>query len=211
MAVELQQNQFQILDKMDEQQIIAADKALKEVLVYSMKINNKPVKQLTFLGLKWITVKMAQKNQALEIVSSTVKLDKDDPDNREFWFWRAVVRTRNQKTGLETEGVAECPYYSKAKDESLSYDQFGRTKAHSKAERNSWRKQIPEAEILQLIGTASGEQIQEVDGPKQSTPSGSCSCEFEETQVTPDKKGCSNCHKILSPAKIAALEKRGMM
>jgi len=200
MALEVT-SEYKILDKMDEEQIRAADSGLKQALVYEMTIKGKKVKQITYIGLKWIIVKMSQKGQSLEIVSSEVKLEKDDPDKKDHWNWRAIVRVKNLKNGLETEGVSECTYLekkwiyekdgTKTDEFTLEYDPFGRTKAHSKAERNAWRKQVPEIEILELLQTAEGKKVQQV-GKNNSK---FCNC--LNPDITPDKKGCRKCHRAL--------------
>jgi len=198
-------SEYKILDKLDEQQIKSADKQLKQALVYEIKGK----KQITYIGLKWLTVKMAQGGQPLEIINSEISLDKDDPIKENKWHWRAKLTIRNQKTGLETEGVSECLYV----DNDGHYDPFGRTKAHSKAERNAWRKQIPEIEIIEMLKTAKSEETQTVSDqkpPARGDPaSKTCTCPTENVIVTPDEKGCSNCQKIISESKRVLLKELG--
>jgi len=204
------QSEYKVLDKLDEEQIKNAGQALKQALIYEIKIKGKPVKQITFIGLKWLTVKMSQKGQSLQIINSEVKLEKDDPDKKDSWQWRSIVRVQNMKTGLETEGVAECPYLEKiwiykdnqrTEEFKLVYDPFGRTKAHSKSERNAWRKQIPEVEIIELLNTAEGKDTHQVKDEQTKF----CNC--LNPDITPDKGGCRSCKKALSPeAKKTAME-----
>ena len=151
---ELEKSDYSIMDKADEQQIISADDDLKKALVYDIRGS----KQITFIGLKFLVVKMSQNGQPLTIIKSEITLDKDDPDNQNMWFWRSLVRVRNEKTHLETEGISESPYL-----ESGKYDKFGKTKALSKAERNAWRKQIPELEIVTLLKNANGERTETLE------------------------------------------------
>jgi len=165
-STDLVKSDFTIMDSADEQQIISCDDDLKKALVYDLR----STKQITYIGLKYLVLKMSQSDQALHILKSEVILDKDDPEDKEMWFWRSIVRIKNSNTGLETEGISEAPYL-----ESKKYDKFGRTKAISKAERNAWRKQIPELEIINLLKTADGdriEQIQTFPEPKEI-----CDCE----------------------------------
>jgi len=139
--------QYHAIEAADERQI-TADADLQQALVHD--INGK--KQISYAGIKWIAVKMAQSNQALQMIGNPViTLDRDDPDNQEHWHWRATVKVRNTGTGLESFGVSEQSYLLDGR-----YDNFGRTKAASKAERNAIRKQIPEPEILDMIKAADG-------------------------------------------------------
>jgi len=91
-----------------------------------------------------------------------------------MWYWRSLVRVRNEKTHLETEGISESPYL-----ESSKYDKFGKTKSLSKAERNAWRKQIPELEIITLLKNANGERTENLDTTefKSGTLDKICNCE----------------------------------
>ncbi len=190
MSVTLSRNDYAILDKNDENQIISSSDEIKQALVYDLKGK----KQITFIGLKWLTVRMSQAGQALEIVDSSVKLEKDGED-KELWFWRSSVKVRNQKTGLETEGIAECPYLEtnyiykdgKRTDETESkYDSFGRTKAHSKAERNAWRKQIPELEITTLLKSVQADQVEVIKDGKKA-------CECKEPKKSMTSQICLKC------------------
>ncbi len=107
MAVELTKNDFSIMDSADEQQIISSDDDMRKALVYDLR----GTKQITYIGLKYLVLKMSQNQQALQILKSEVVLDKDDPEDRKMWYWRSIVRVRNEKTGLETEGISEAPYF----------------------------------------------------------------------------------------------------
>ena len=153
MSNELVKSDFSIMDSADEQQIISCDDDLKKALVWDLRGS----KQITYIGLKYLVLKMSQSEQALHILKSEVILDKDDLNDRQEWFWRSIVRVKNSKTGLETEGISEAPYLENSK-----YDKFGRTKAISKAERNAWRKQIPELEIISLLKNADGQRVEKI-------------------------------------------------
>lgn len=144
---------YTIMDNADEQQIISSDDDLRKALAYDLR----GTKQITYIGLKYLVLKMSQSEQALEILKSEVTLDKDDLENKQMWYWRSIVRVKNSNTGLETEGISEAPYFEQNK-----YDKFARTKAISKAERNAWRKQIPELEIITLLKNAHGERTQKL-------------------------------------------------
>lgn len=150
MTAEPEVNEFSIMEKEDEQQIISADEALKQALVY--KVNGKI--EITYIGLKHLVLMMSQKQQPLSIVEHKMELLGEGNDR----IWYATIKVRNLKTGYESVGMSEQPYFFNGK-----YDNFGRTKAFSKAERNAWRKQIPEFELKKLIqdATSTG-QVKEI-------------------------------------------------
>jgi len=150
-----EKSEYQIMDEMDSQQIVQADTAVKQALVYVTK-QGKP--QLSYMGVKWLVLKMSQAGQALEIPEMPqVILERYDPEDRNTWVWYATVKCRNAKTGLETIGTSEQPFID-ALSKTKAYDSFGRTKAVSKAERNAYRKQIPELEIQEMMKDASMQQ-----------------------------------------------------
>lgn len=204
MSTQLEKSDFQILDKADETQIQSAGEAVKQALCYELNKNGQTTRQITFIGLKWLALKMSQRNQSLEVIDSYVGLEKDDVENKNDWYWRAKIKCRNQKTGLETEGVAECAYFDQGK-----YDKFGRTKAHSKAERNAWRKQIPELEITNLLNTAKPEDRQTLNA-KSATVSpnkdGICHCPDDATVPEWETNTCKNCDQKMSEWKIARIK-----
>ena len=175
------------MDEIDEKQIIGFSDELKKAMAYKTSHGKM---ELTFIGLKAITLKMSQKGQPLETVHSEVHLDKDDPEDKKLWFWRARVKVRNQKTDFETEGISECAYFDKDQ-----YDQFGRTKAHSKAERNAWRKQIPELELVTFLNSLNKDQFKEVKG-NDDVPPGvprACKCGPNFEPVAENSRICKNC------------------
>jgi hypothetical protein len=156
---------FNKMDIADEKQIINADKGVREAMVYNAKGHN----QLTYIGLKHLTLMMSQEGQALEVLEYNVKLDKGDSVNKLEpidWRWYATYKVRNKMTGHESVGMSEASYLENGK-----YDMFARTKALSKAERNAWRKQIPELKIMELIKQATAEgSVQDLDNTKE------CNC-----------------------------------
>ena len=152
---------IQMYENADSLMITNADRSIKEALVYSA--NGK--KQLSYMGIKWLELKMSQGGQPLEIVSHSVELVKHDPEDRNLWIWYATIVLRNKKSLLETLGASEQPFLG----HNGQYDNFGRNKALSKAERNAIRKQIPEVEINQMINEAKGDQVQELKPTASST------------------------------------------
>lgn len=154
-------SEFQIMDEADSQQIQDAETAVKQALVYEVRGK----KQLSYMGIKWIVLKMSQKEQPLEIVNiPCIELMKHDVDDKNTWIWYAIIKARNQKTGLGTVGASESPYLFSGK-----YDPFGRTKAISKAERNAYRKQIPEVEINAMLNSINPEDIQKLNTQNNTT------------------------------------------
>lgn len=197
-------NSYSIFDKLDEQQIVNADKAVKQKMVYKTKNHA----ELTFVGLKHIILEMSQHEQPIEIEESTVTLDKDG-SSPDMWYWRAKVKVRNQQSNYPSEGLSECPYLENGK-----YDPFGRTKAHSKAERNAWRKQIPEQRIIELLKAVGPEDIQEVhdgfdDGDGDTQPR---YCQCDEICV-PNKFNtkCTNCNGVINEYMKANLKRQGRL
>jgi len=170
----LEQVDFSIMDKADEEQIINASDDLKQALVY--KVNNKF--ELSYVGLKHLALLMSQNGQSLEILDCKMELLGDKPEEK---VWYATVKVRNQKTRYETIGMSECPYYYNGK-----YDPFGRTKALSKAERNAWRKQIPEFEIKKLL-----EDSQKKGLTKELEKN--CSCMIGKQRKSPTTNKCLEC------------------
>ncbi len=193
--------QISLFEKADEQQIANADKGVKEAMVYSMQGE----KQLTYIGLKHLTLLMSQKGNPLEVMDCEVKLEKEDPKNQATWIWYSTYKVRNQKTGHESVGMSEASYLENGK-----YDKFGRTKAMSKAERNAWRKQIPELEIRELIKSASNdgnvrtfESTQEKPKPNAD---GFCHCPDESTVANWTSLNCDNCGNKMSEYKQTRLK-----
>ena len=151
-------SEFQIMDDHDARQIETADSAVRQALVYRTK-NGK--RQLSYTGIKWLVLKMAQNEQSLEIPDlPQVELVKHDESDQKTWIWYAMIKVRNAKTGLETIGASEQNFIDEYKGNI--YDQFGRTKAISKAERNAYRKQIPELEINAMMDTVSAQSEESI-------------------------------------------------
>lgn len=151
------------MDEADSKQIQEAETAVKQALAYEVRGK----KQLSYMGIKWIVLKMSQKEQPLEVVDMpTTELMKHEPENKNSWVWYATIKIRNKKTGLSTVGASESPYNFNGQ-----YDSFGRTKALSKAERNACRKQIPEIEINAMLNTLDPTDIQPLNTPNSSTQS----------------------------------------
>lgn len=152
---EVVKSEFQIMDEADNQQIMEAETAVKQALAYEVRGK----KQLSYMGIKWIVLKMSQKEQPIEVVDMPqIDLVKHEPDNKSTWVWYSTIKVRNRKTGLSTVGASESPYQINGQ-----YDTFGRTKSLSKAERNACRKQIPEVEINAMLNSISNDDVQKLN------------------------------------------------
>jgi len=190
---------FLLMDKADEEMITNADKAVKEAMVYKFNVGGKEKHELTYIGLKHLTLLMSQGGQPLEVLESICEQKND--------IWYASYKVRNKTTGHESVGISECPVYEGGK-----YDPFGRTKAMSKAERNAWRKQIPELKITELIKAALAKgDVKDInpepnDVQQETSQTGVCHCPFSE--MVNNKGICGNCGKPLTMGQINALEKK---
>ena len=152
---------YSITDHYDEQQIAAIDSALREKLVYEVRNE----KRLSYYGVKWLVLKMADKGHPLGFMSKPeVTLVKFDEHDEEKWIWMAMVHMYNKKTTSEAYGLQESPYHEFIRNKqtgkwtSIGYDRTGRTKAVSKATRNASRQLIPEVECELLLNTVLKEQ-----------------------------------------------------
>jgi len=139
----LDHQDFLILDEADEKQIAEIDQKMKEALVYELKGQ----KELSYIGLKHLTLLMSQKGQALQVQDDEVHKE----GVGEAVIWYAKMKVKNIKTGHETVGFSQQPAFMEMKEGGSKPDAFARTKALSKAERNAWRKQIPELQIKTFI------------------------------------------------------------
>jgi len=198
--------QIQLFEKADEVMIANANAKIKQAMVYEMQGE----KQLTYIGLKHLTLLMSQKGHPLEVLDTEVKLEKLDPDNQKTWIWYSTYKVKNQTTGHESIGMSEASYL----DEKGVYDKFGRTKAMSKAERNAWRKQIPELEIRAMIDSASAEgSVQTFEKPADDTPKphsdGFCHCMDENTKPNYTTGKCETCNGTMSEYKITRMKSSG--
>ncbi len=192
----IKSSSFLLMDKADEEMIVNADKAVKEAMVYTYTVNGVKKQELTYVGLKHLTLLMSQGGQPLEVLETIVDQKND--------IWYATAKVRNKTTGHESVGLSECPV-----NENGKYDPFGRTKAMSKAERNAWRKQIPELKITELIKAALAKGDTKDINPEKTDvqqETGPCHCPFD--QMTNKQGRCGNCGKTLTLGQLNALEKK---
>ena len=157
-------------ERLDEMQIVNADKAVKEAFVYIHRKSGKKV--LSYGGIKHLVLQMSYKGEAMEILEYEVHLDKYDPEDLSKWWWVSTVRMQNKLTGYQGLGASSAPFVERTREDTMGrsgiMDPFGRTKALSKADRNAARKQIPETKIHALLNEAQGEQVQVVGDGKEA-------------------------------------------
>ena len=189
---------FPALDAADTQQIVDADAVLKQSLAYDLRGK----KQISYAGIKWLVLNMS-KDEPLAIDIHEITLDKSD-DAKSEWTWYATVKCRNGKTGLETLGASEQPYLLN----SGARDPFGRTKALSKAERNAYRKQIPELEIQNMLNAVDPTQVRRLHTPAEPRiTSGPSAPTIEQVQELKDL-GIKTPPTRFEAAKMIALAKK---
>lgn len=207
-----------LFEKMDEDQIIKADKAIKQAMVYETSFNGQKVQEITYTGVKHLILQLSTKGHPLKILESECKLEKDDPNDKETWHWRAYKKFINANTGLDSDGRSECPYLERIKEYKDKkwtgkwiigeYDPFAQRKADSKAERNAQRKQIPELVIKEFLKSVNKDDIQNLEEPSEpNTPSNPEVCHCDWSKMSNNKGRCGNCNKPLTIAQIQRLEK----
>jgi len=195
--VRLEHDDFLILDEADEKQIAEIDQKMKEALVYELKGN----KELSYVGLKHLTLMMSQKGQALQVLEDSCELIDG--------IWYAKMKVKNIKTQHETVGYAQQPAIMDANGEKKP-DAFARTKAFSKAERNAWRKQIPELQIKSFIEVITKKNSGKTTTLSKSPQSESkfCMCDFNDMKINEKGDGCSNCNKPMTENQVNAVKNR---
>ena len=161
---------YEQFDKLDDAQIMNADTATRQALVYRMRqnINGKVVvkENLTFAGFKWLSIRMAEIGQHLDAAHPEIEVVKPDEKAPYTWYYRVLVDVTNRKTGHKTWGHATEPYMAGGK-----WDSMAERRCSSKAERNGLHKQIPEPLIQSMLEeshwTPDGT---EVDRPGEPVP-----------------------------------------
>ena len=209
-STQLTAQDVQYMDKQDEDQIINID-SIKHKLVYDVKGN----KTLSLVGIKLLSnIYCKDNNVSTRYIRHETILEKEDEENRQQWFWRSEVvmlATRNvmymlngkeliQKIETEVHGIAQSTY----NNYEGGTDQFAKTKASSKAERNAWRKLIPELDMGNLIQDVPEDKIQYLKSSSQNTtttvPSDikTCTCSPQTRVMDVDEKTCTTCKKEFS-------------
>jgi len=183
---------FLIFDEADEKQIAEADQNLKNALVYELKGKT----ELSYIGLKHMVLLMSRKGEALKVIDKSLELIGD--------VWYASITTENSKTGYQTVGISQQHIMMKSGAE-LVPDEFARTKAFSKAERNSWRKHIPELQIKSFMDAILNKNP---DTKQELANEGYCGCSYDKMELTADEGGCRTCQKKVSDAKKEDYKRR---
>lgn len=160
---------------------------------------------------------MSQKGQSFSVLEDKCELTDG--------IWYATMKVKNNKTQHETVGYAQQPKLMETKDGGTKLDEFARTKAMSKAERNAWRKQIPELQIkafIDVITQKNPEGTKKLK-TKQANAVEYCTCTpdaqipsedlIKEGQTSfPETVGClhcKHCQRIISKIVTRAiLQKR---
>lgn len=193
---------FALMDKEDEKQILQVEAFLDPelALIYKFPVGGKEVTGLSYQGAKYLAQWAAENGYPLTTTNSNFEVVGNGED-AVIWCYATV---ENKKTGLGPQGVGQCKQYMKKRDGSKVYDELARTKAHSKAERNGIRKNLPEAMIMKFIKMAEekkgGTQYLNKSDESPSTPSSqttqadSCNCDspgpkFDENHT------CAHCNK----------------
>ena len=149
-------NEYQLTDLADDQQITQEGVAVEEAFLYK---NKKSELILSWPGIRQIVLQKADKGEPIQTNVVDVHLEKRVAENPDTWTWYATVKSRNLKTGNETFGMSESPYYF-----NRSYDWFGRTKASTKAERNADYKQITDEERKDYVNSVKQKNIMDLSG-----------------------------------------------
>ena len=174
-------NVFEIVEAYDEKQILEiSDFRDNKSLTYEVQGK----KEISYLGIKHLSLIMAQNGNPLEITDSKLELLGDGEEKT----WYSSVKITNKNTGQVTEGVSQCPFY----DSKRNMDNFARVKAHSKAERNAIKKQLPEAMITKLLNDITNPTKPKSN--KAKTVENLCSCLVPQANPT-DNNFCTTCRK----------------
>lgn len=138
MANELTTNDFQQLDRLDEEQILAEMQgAVLDQYVYSFKSGGRQVTGLSWAGVKAVAAKMG---------SVQVDLLQLTPGEG---GWTCVVKA-TAPDGSSRIGAAEQPYEMDTK-RGPQPDPFALPKCVSKAQRNAIRALLPESLITEVV------------------------------------------------------------
>lgn len=206
---------FHLLESEDEQQIILeTNERMKEALVYQVNwynpktYNYEKRDELSYAGINYLVILMAQNlKQGIEIVREP-KIELLTVDGVERWH--AMIICRNKVTGLETVGNSEQTVKLKQKKKGADgkdvfengqpvyeynkYDDFGRTKALSKAQRNAWKLQMPAKLILKVIQIAKDKkQTKTLETKKTTVLRKICNC--RENGREPQTKADRTCNR----------------
>lgn len=203
---------FVLMDKEDQKQVLALEAFLDPELALVYKVLGKT--GLSYQGAKYLAQYSAENGYPLVTTKSSFETVGNGED---AVIW-CTVNVRNEKTGLEPQGVGQCPQYLTKKDGTKIYDALARTKAHSKGERNGIRKNLPETMILKFIKMAEdkkgGVQTLNQTNHEQRTTTmatsqskvDSCDCK-EPAPKFDEHHTCAHCNKPVSKDKCSICQK----
>ena len=199
---------FALMDKEDEKQVLAVEAFLDPELALVYKVLGKT--GLSYQGAKYLAQWSAENGYPMTTTKSSFETV---GTGEEAVIW-CYANVRNDTTKLEPQGVGQCPQYLTKKDGSKIFDALARTKAHSKAERNGIRKNLPEAMILKFIKMAEEKKggVQELN-KSENNSSGPAATKTTFTNtvcqcVTPAPKfdenhTCASCNKPVPKEKCS--------
>ena len=172
---------YAMMDTADEEQIMR-DSDVRQALSYN--VGGK--KALSYSGVKMIFIEYLQKSGfSSKIVTENTfcNLEKDDPEDKHTWHWRAQASIRIEKpegeTGqlkyFETLGYGERSYLftdGQCKPADVGkYNPFGKRTASGLAIRNAMRMQMPEAQLLVMLKRLEGtDNMQNLNAQQQQAP-----------------------------------------
>jgi len=159
MANELTTTDFQQLDRLDEEQILAEMQgAVLDTYVYSFKSGGRQVTGLSWAGVKAVAAKMG---------SVQVDLLQLTPGEG---GWTCVVKA-TVPDGSSRIGAAEQPYEMDTK-RGPRPDPFALPKCVSKAQRNAIRALLPESLITEVVRMYQAQQApRRAQQPARKAPS----------------------------------------
>ena len=166
----MSQTSFNTLEQQDEQIIELGDN-IKHAMGH--RVNGGDI-QLSLQGYRYAADKKREEGHAFKILDKCIELVKHDPEDKKQWVWYAEITIQDIKDGNETYGVSEQSYlkyeFKEGRKVLTEYDEFGRTKAISKARRNAIRDQLP-LTFIQSIINEFAEEIKDIKVGQSSTTS----------------------------------------
>lgn len=158
--VKLPEEAYAVLDRLDENMISSELAGLLEYgaqeLIYSFEIAGRQVTGLSWPGAKALARWMADKGHPMDAVEKEITQDDET--------WYADVRVLDKGTGLALWGSSKCKKTKRLKSGAEKPDEFARTIALNKAQRNGILAHVPDKQIAQFIKQAVDEgKVKKVD------------------------------------------------
>ena len=148
--VRLPEAAYRVLDRLDER-MIEAELAGYEAreLIYGFRIEGREITGLSWVGAKALARWMADKGHPMDVVEKEITGDDE--------AWYADVRVVDKGTGLALWGSSKCNKTRRLRTGEVKPDQFARTIALNKAQRNGILAHVPDKMIAQFIKRATDE------------------------------------------------------